>query len=566
MIRTTTLACLLATTGSAIAQTTSPITHVIIIMQENRSFDSYFGKYPGADGIPAHVCMPFSPTNPAMGCVAPFHDPRDVAAGSGHRASDAKTDLDDGYRTAKMDGFVLDQTNNENAPSGIIPPSAGPKTATGIAPLPLAQDVMGYHTAEEIPNYWAYADHFVLQDHMFSDQRGWSANVHDYMASEWSANCSNPKVTSTCVTTPDIAFPNANSVFPWVSLYELLDRNSVSWKYYLGEGSEPDCEDDAMTCAPEPQTAGVPDFWNPAPFFAYVKQQPAAYLTLHNPPLDQFLIDIRDNTLPQVSWIVPASPTSEHPTAGVTAGMNYVTSMINAVMQSPYWYNTAIFVSWDDWGGFYDHAIPPLVDYNPTAATPVQGYGLRVPGLLISAYARPHFIDHAVLSFDSYATFIEDLFMGGRRLDPVALGNPDSRPTIRDALTTVPRLNGNTSRLGKLAAEFDFTAAPRAPLVLPVHIPANVRLSCGNHAPANTVVCPAGSLTVSWSSIAGANTSKNFTYHVLRDGVAPPGCQPTAQSCTDTATTPGNHLYRVYSVDSAGVSSALSAAAWAVIT
>ena len=119
-------------------------------------------------------------------------------------------------------------------------------------------------------------------------------------------------------------------------------------------------------------------------------------------------------------------------------------------MQSPYWSNTAIFISWDDWGGFYDHVAPPVVDMDP-GKYPVLGFGFRVPGLLISAYAKPGYIDHGVLSSDSYATFFEDLFMGGARLDPVKLGEPDSRPDIRDELTThhLPR------RIEKICRQLD---------------------------------------------------------------------------------------------------------------
>ena len=557
----------LGTAGFAIAQTTNPITHVIIIMQENRSFDSYFGTFPGANGIPAGTCVPISLTDPTQGCIAPFHDPRDVAAGSGHRAVDAKTDMDDGITSDKMDGFVYDQslarTRSLIARQDI--PHARNRTLDGIDPLPIGSDVMGYHTAAEIPNYWAYATQFVLQDAMFAPVRGWSANVHDYLVSEWSATCKNPLVASTCVSTPNIAVPRANTTYPWVSLFQLLDTNNVSWKYYLGQGNEPDCQDDEMTCAPEQQTAGVPGWWNPAPMFAWVRAQPQPYLALHNPPVDQFLVDIAQGTLPQVSWIVPSQAFSEHPIAGVTAGMNYVTSLVNAVMQSPYWANTAIFLSWDDWGGFYDHVAPPNVDFNPTVPTPVQGYGLRVPGMLISAYARPGYIDHSIYSFDSYATFIEDLFMSSTRLDPAAMGNPDKRPTIRDALTTVPNADGTTSPIGNLMSEFDFTDPPQPPLVLPVHTPSNLRLSCAGQTIANTVTCAAGSLTASWSNITGPNTSDVFTYYVLRDGLPLAGCKPSSTLCTDHATTPGNHLYQVYSVDAAGVASAPCAGAWATI-
>jgi phospholipase C len=159
----------------------------------------------------------------------------------------------------------------------------------------------------------------------------------------------------------------------------------------------------------------------------------------------------KTGTLPAVSWVVPSGAVSEHPPAAVSAGQSYVTSLVNAVMQSPDWSSTAIFLSWDDWGGFYDHVKPPVVDQN--------GYGLRVPGLVISPYAKQGFIDHGTFSFDAYAKFIEDDFLGGQRLDPKTDGRPDPRPTVRE---TVPLL-------GDLTADFNFNQTPRAPVVLPVH-------------------------------------------------------------------------------------------------
>ena len=117
-------------------------------------------------------------------------------------------------------------------------------------------------------------------------------------------------------------------------------------------------------------------------------------------------------------------------------------------MRGPEWRSTAIFLSWDDWGGFYDHVAPPRVDQN--------GYGLRVPGLVISPYARKGFVDHQTLSFDAYVKFIEDDFLGGRRLDPATDGRPDPRPDVRE----------RAPQLGNLVRDFDFSQKPRRPLIL----------------------------------------------------------------------------------------------------
>jgi phospholipase C len=117
-------------------------------------------------------------------------------------------------------------------------------------------------------------------------------------------------------------------------------------------------------------------------------------------------------------------------------------------MRSRDWSSTAIFLAWDDWGGFYDHVDPPHVDEN--------GYGLRVPGIVISAYAKRGYVDHQTLSFDAYAKFIEDDFLGGQRLDPRTDGRPDRRPDVRE----------NLSILGNLVNDFDFSQRPRRPLIL----------------------------------------------------------------------------------------------------
>jgi phospholipase C len=532
----------------------NPIQHVIIIMQENRSFDSYFGTYPGANGTPVGVCLPIDMAHKDKGCVAPFHDPHDMNAGGPHFPSAAQADLDDGMTSTRMDGFVSEQYASLNKKCAKNSPACG-----GLRAGILRYDAMGFHDSREIPNYWAYAQHFVLQDNMFEGERNWSLPSHLDLVSEWVATCTNKTVATTCTTSNEIQKPNAGTQYPWANLFQLLDVKKVTWKYYLGRGSEPDCVDGEMTCAPQIQVPKVPSIWNPAPYFSWIKSFPQSYLTAHNPSLDQFVIDLKNSALPQVSWLVPADAYSEHPPNGVTAGMEYVTSVVNAVMQSPYWKNTAIFLTWDDWGGFYDHVAPPNVDES-ARKYPIEGYGLRVPGLMISAYARAGMIDHAVYSFDSFATLFENLFMGGARLNPAKLGNPDSRPNIRDSITTVTYPNGMTAPIGDLLNEFDFTQSPLAPLVLSAHIPTGIDIFCRTQPKDDAPNCSKSTVTITWSPVTGPQVPGPFIYHMNRDGKELKQCTGSATTCTDV---PGHgaHLYRAYAVNSQNMASPLSAAA-----
>jgi phospholipase C len=312
-----------------------------------------------------------------------------------------------------------------------------------------------------------------------------------------------------------------------------------------------------MTCAPTPlpgpysgYTDEVNDFWNPAPQFLYVRQQGAAYLAAHNPTTDQFLLDVANGTLPQVSWLAPQQDFSEHPPFGVTLGMNYVTSVINAVMQSAYWQNTVIFLSWDDWGGFYDHVPPPTLLQSAGVA---YGFGLRVPAITIGAYVIPG-IDHAVYSQDNYARFIEDIFANGARLNPAALGNPDARPYIADSVTTAQSITGQTVTVGDLMNAFDFTQSPLPPLVLSNTVPGALMATCST---AWQAICATTTVTLTWQAL-GPNVT-GAVYHITRDGVELTNCAGTAVTCTDQPGS-GTHLYRTYSVVN-GVSSPPSAAA-----
>ena len=420
------------------------IRHVIVIMQENRSFDSYFGTFPGADGIamregsPA-TCIP----DPQRGrCVRPYHDSSDIDLGGPHDAAAAAADID----RRKMDGFLAEAEQPWRCQGKVDPRCGSPTT-----------DVLGWHDAREIPNYWTYAEHFALDDHMFEPNASWSLPSHLFMVSEWSARCDHTGDATSCRDAVDNPSPPPDFPYgrrsrgpapdyPWTDLTYLLHRDGVSWGYYVVKGTEPDCEnDDDITCAPVKQDSSTPGIWNPLPFFDTVRDD---HQLGNVQSVDNFYAAAANGSLPAVSWVVPSGDVSEHPPSRISDGQAYVTSLVNAVMRGPDWPSTAIFLAWDDWGGFYDHVVPTRVDRD--------GYGLRVPSLVISPYARRGFIDHQTLSFDAYAKFIEDVFLDGVRLDPSTDGRPDSRPEVRE----------NADQLGDLFADFDFDQPPRPPLLL----------------------------------------------------------------------------------------------------
>jgi phospholipase C len=513
------------------------IRHVVMIVQENRSFDSYFGTYPGADGIPAidghfTVCLPDPLTG---GCDRPFHDPSLVNGGGPHGQDSVINDIDGG----KMDGFVRESES---------PGGRGCGGFAGVCSSFAPSDVMGYHDAREIPNYWTYAENFVLDDHMFQSDASWSLPAHLYELSGWSAYCSIPGYPASCVnddelggyqtsdiigvgtrglaaakrvrrllrtarlrlrmcrsaespvttggsgfagspgtggttgapgggapTIPSARYPSAIAQcrrrvrdqlaklratvsrqvsttynYAWTDITYLLHKYGVSWGYFITPGGEPDCVGGNANCASSPFSVGTPDIWNPLPSFTDVHQDDQ----LGNiQDVSHFLRDARAGTLPNVSWIVPDQQHSDHPPANIANGQAYVTNLINTVMEGPDWGSTAIFVVWDDWGGFYDDVLPPVIDQN--------GYGFRVPSLVISPYARHGFIDHQTLSFDAINKFIEDDFLDGQRLDPATDGRPDPRPDVRET----------ADQLGDISADFDFDQAPQPPLVLPLFPP-----------------------------------------------------------------------------------------------
>jgi phospholipase C len=468
--------------GAAAAPTgIHKIKHIIVIMQENRSFDNYFGTFPGADGIPMKNGHPTTcaPDPAAHTCVAPFPVHTDNDAGGPHGDLAHEQSVDGG----KMDGFIRAV---ESARKLCVDP------ADPICNTAANATVMGYHTQSDIPNYWAYAKWGVLQDRMFASAGSWSLPQHLFLVSGWSAKCKTHKV-STCRSTnihqgpapiPEYGDPlhvkiNAKSpIYAWTDLTYLLHKHNVSWGYYVVPGAQPDCNDGAaITCAPRPLHPATIGYFNPLPYFDTVR---ADNQVRNIRPTQTFFAQAKKGTLPAVSWVMPSQDVSEHPPSAVSNGQSYVTSLINAVMRGPDWSSTAIFVAWDDWGGFYDHVKPPVIDS--------AGYGIRVPGLVISPYAKKGFVDHQTLSFDAYLKFIEDVFLGGQRLDPKTDGRPDPRPTVRESV----------KKLGTLVKDFNFSQKPRAPKILPLH-PKTTLIAIPPYGPNLLKATPGvGQVTLSW--------------------------------------------------------------------
>jgi phospholipase C len=443
------------------------IKHVVIIMQENRSFDSYFATFPGADGIPLKngtptVCVPDPRTQT---CVKPYADHADSNTGGPHQASNSAADTHHGA----MDGFIgqaqITKTTTRKHPAC---------QPTGPCPT----DVMGYHTGSDIPNYWAYARNFVLQDHMYESVHSWSLPFHLYLASGWSADCTSDNNPMSCTSNDQPTNRSASNPTPfaWTSLTYLLSKQHVSWGWYLDHGAQPARKTTGKKG--RAARAGVPTIWNVLPGFTDLYQgAQSGGVDL----LSRFYAQATAGTLPAVSWVLPRSSDSEHPPYLVSTGQAYVTRIINAVMRSKDWGSTAIFVAWDDWGGFYDHLNPPAVD--------AEGYGIRVSAMMISPYARRGYIDHQTLSPDAYLRFIEDDFLHGARLNPATDGRPDSRPVVREV----------APGLGNLAAEFDFRPRPRPPLILnpcPMNttLTPHPRATCGGLPAGRAAAAAAGAL------------------------------------------------------------------------
>jgi phospholipase C len=289
---------------------------------------------------------------------------------------------------------------------------------------------------------------------MFAPESSWTLPAHLFLVSGWAATC--PDLGDAMSCRSDLQFPGGNAAdhgrnmwipadgtprpYIWADITWLLHKHHVSWAYYVGSAT---CL--RPGCGPSPDQEDTAPVQNTLPGFKTVAVDHQLETIQSN---ENYFTAAAEGSLPKVSWVMPTTNRGEHPPDDIGNGQAWVTRVVNAAMKGPDWLHTAIFITWDDWGGFYDHVAPPKVDRN--------GYGIRVPALMISPWARRGFIDHQTLSFDAYLKFIEDRFLGGARINPRTDGWPDSRPTVRE----------NARQLGDLSREFNFDQQPIDPLIL----------------------------------------------------------------------------------------------------
>ena len=352
--------------------TAIPIRHVVIVLMENHAFDNFFGAYcpvvntdcpMAVDGMPVGTCVPKAPLDPGLGCVRPW--PRNtstvVAPDLSHLWNSTVRSIDAG----RMDGFYR---------------------AEGSSAQPF-----GYYNASTIPLYWDLAENYGLGDDFFSSALSYSLPNHWYLLAG-SAPPSSLNMTSHDPTSEHAYLDQANAT---PTVQDLLNRSpGVSWSYY---DWSLETYDQAIS---NPGGEGSAyDYWNP---LAARAESYSAWYVDHFRPRSAFFDDAVNGTLPNVSWVIPAFNFSDHPPDPPAEAEGFVASIVDAVEASPDWGSTALFLSWDDYGGFYDHVAPPPLD--------ARGLSLRVPLIVISPYTRAGTVVSSLGYFESLLRFVEVRF------------------------------------------------------------------------------------------------------------------------------------------------------------
>ncbi|HLO18551.1 MAG TPA: alkaline phosphatase family protein [Anaerolineales bacterium] len=368
-------------------QPNTPIQHFIVVMQQNHTFDNYFGTYPGANGIPKNVCLPTSLADQkSTTCIAPFKITNEPITDLSHSDILFRSQ----YQNGQMNGFVdaLDKLNQDGRLS------------------------MGHFDDTDIPYYWNLADQFVLFDNYFSSAHTGSITNRMFWVSGRPGDASN--------RIPEGGFGNIPTIF------DRLQERGISWKFYIRD------YDPNLNYRSLKELDYLPPQVQWVPLLAFDRFLDNPELSSHIVDLDEYYTDLEKGTLPAVSYVLLLGAT-EHPISDPSLGEQATRTMLQLLMQSSLWKSSAFFLTYDDWGGWYDHVPPPQVDD--------RGYGFRVPAMLVSPYARTGLIDHTLLDHTSILKFIEENW----DIPPLA---------VRDA-----KANNFTSA-------FDFSAPPRPPILI----------------------------------------------------------------------------------------------------
>jgi phospholipase C len=351
--------------GAADTASGGKIQHVVVVIQENRSFDNLFAGYPGADtvaiGRGLHgMKIPLQPI--------PFEAPYDIVHGLGSFLFS--------YNGGKMNGFTMERTSGH--PGGYPHPQ------------------YGYVPASESQLYFQIAQQYVLADRMFPSNLDGSFVSHQFaIAGQGRSTVNYPtfwwgcdggyRSLVTTITQQRTIGPRVRACFDYKTVPDLLMARGLTWRAY---GQHPDAPGGGN--------------WMPFQAVKHIWYSPTAMTNVIT-PASQILQDVPAGKLANVTWVTPNFANSDHPGVGsASGGPNWVASIINAIGESPFWNSTVIFVFWDDWGGWYDHVPPPQVDYD--------GLGIRVPMLCVSAYAGKGVVSHVQYETGSILKFIEGTF------------------------------------------------------------------------------------------------------------------------------------------------------------
>jgi len=360
----------------------NPIQHTIFILKENHTFDNYFGNFPGADSATSGLI-----STGAKISLAPMADSDQSALCN---SWDCALEAMDG---GKMDRFDL---------------------------IGVGLDAYVRASEQEVPNYWAYARRFVLADHFFSSVHGPSLPNHLFTlaaqaggvisngaAKSSTTDCDGAPAGTVIVIATDGSRSQQSPCFDFLTLADRLDGAGIDWRYYIESGE------------------GI------FAFLKHIRHDPT--WRKHISTTAQFMMDLQTGDLPAMSWVVSPYDASEHPPESTCVGENWAVQTLNTLMQGPAWSSAAVFITFDDFGGFYDHVPPPQVDQ--------AGFGPRVPLLIISPYAKKGYVSHTTYEFSSIIKFVETRY----NLYPL---------TARDAAAS------------DMFDSFDFQQTPQSPLTL----------------------------------------------------------------------------------------------------